>query len=265
LGLAAAIDRHEDLHGSEAIRGKELATMLELLVHGLAYGDRSFQLAALIGEAAASPYTTSDDEFLDAQDYSSNQYSLMAGRVQFADRVAIGGSVGFYYRDQTTGRRWGTGWSYGVTVVSGRNIRVGLSYWSFPKHMSDYRAEPERMVHEAVNLGVSYQSPFGTLLAMDVRNLGEESRTPIRELHVGIEQKFLQWLALRGGYFQDRTDQRNIRNLWSAGIGVLDQNLWRALRGRMQEPDWALQYGVMLRKQTPQDVYYHTVTFLIRL
>jgi len=262
VGLAAALREPEKLHGSEKFRTQEIASMLELFVHGLAFGNRSFQIAALLGEEAPRATFSSRQNFLDASSYSQNQYSLLAGRAMFAERVAIGASVGVYYQETTNGREWGTGWSYGVTLLSGKDIRIGVSYWSFPDKMTEYLLQPERLVHEAVNLGIAYKTPFGMLLAFDIRNLGEESRRPVREVHVGIEQRFLPWLALRGGYFYDR----QLRcELVSAGIGLIDQNLWRHSRTQLQEPDWSVQYGVRLEKQETRDAYYHALTFLVRL
>lgn len=262
LGLASALREPEKLHGSGKLRTQEIASMLELLVHGLAFGNRSFQIAALLGEEAPNAAFSSRRTFLDASSYSNNQYSLLAGRALFADRVAIGASVGVYYQETANGRERGMGWSYGVTLLSGKDIRIGVSYWSFPKKMTEYLLQPERLVHEAVNLGIAYKTPFGTLLAFDVRNLGEEARRPVRELHLGIEQRFSPWLALRGGYFYDRILQRE---LVSAGIGLIDQNVWRSSRAQLQEPDWSVQYGVRLEKQDTREAYYHALTFLVRL
>jgi len=262
IGLSGGIRRHRDLHGRESLGDKELASMLELFVHGLAFGDSSFQIVALLGEELPNPPGLVRDDPLEAKHYAANQYSLMAGRIQFTKRVAIGGSVGIYYQDTATGRAWGTGWSYGVTLLSGDKMRIGLSYWSFPKNMKQYRLNPERLVHEAVNLGLSYKAPTGTLLAIDIRNLGEESQQPVRELHLGVEQNIFQWVALRGGFYRDRLTRRN---LWSAGIGLLDQNWWRPATSQKHEPDWAIQYGVCFEKQVSQDVYQHALTFLIRL
>ncbi len=262
IGLASALQEPEELHGSEKIRAQELASMLELFIHGLAFGNRSFQIAALLGEEAPHAAFSSRQNFLDAGSYAQNQYSLFAGRAMFADRVAIGASVGVYYQDTPGGREWGAGWSYGVTLLSGNNIRIGVSYWSFPDSMTEYLIKPERLVHEAVNLGIAYKTQFGMLLAFDVRNLGEEARQPVREIHLGIEQRFLPWLALRGGYYYDRELQCG---LVSAGIGLIDQNLLRPARTQLQEPDWSLQYGVRLEKQNTRDVYYHALTFLVRL
>lgn len=262
IGLATAIDRQKDLHRSDKFRSDDLGSMLELFVRGLAFGDRSFQVAALIGEELPNAFGADRENFGEVSHYTANQYSMMAGRIQFADRVAIGGSIGIYYQGKTAGRKWGTGWSYGVTLLSGKNICIGISYWSFPKNMTEYRLQPERLIHEAINLGVSYKAPSGTLVAMDIRNLGEETRLPVRELHFGVEQKVFSWLALRGGYYQDRIDSRN---RFSAGIGLLDQNLWRPARKQLQETDWALQYGISFGKQNTQNVYNHAFTFLLRL
>lgn len=262
IGLAGALREPEKLHGSERVRIQELASMLELFVHGLAYGNRSFQVAALFGEEAPNAAFSSRQDFIDASRYTQNQFSLLAGRAMFAERVGIGASVGIYYQQTAKGREWGTGWSYGVTLLSGNDIRIGVSYWSFPDNMEEYLIQPERLVHEAVNLGIAYKTPFGMLLAFDVRNLGEESKQPVREIHIGIEQRFLPWLALRGGYFYDRILQCV---LVSAGVGLVDQNLWRNARTKLQEPDWSVQYGVRLEKQDTWDAYYHAFTFLIRL
>jgi hypothetical protein len=262
LGFAAALHQPEQLYGSEKLGSRELASAVELLVRGMAVGNRSFQFAVLIGEEAPSPAISNRQELLSVRGYPSNQYGLATARFRFAERVAIGGSVAIYYQDGPAGREWDIGSSYGVTLLSSSQIRIGVSYWSFPESMADYRMQLERIVHEAVNLGIAYQAPFGLLLAMDIRNLGEETRLPVRELHFGIEQRLLPWCAVRGGYFRNRI---NHHDLFFTGIGLIDQNLWRSSRLRFQEPDWALQYGVRFEKQGEQGIYYHALTFLVRL
>lgn len=262
VGLAAALYRPEDLHGRREWRLQEIGTSLELLIRGAAFSTNSFELAALVGEESPSPVFAHRPDVFSTRHYSRNQYSLVAGRARFAGRVAIGGSLGVYYRDSPSGRRSGLGSSYGVTLLSSSNIRIGVSYWSFSAGMEDYRREPERIVNEAVNLGMAYKTSFGLLLAVDIRNLGEEARAPVREIHVGFEQKLLSWVAMRGGYFRDRLQQHNII---TAGVGIIDQNLWRPLRHRFQEPDWAVNYALRFEQRGTEKSYDHALTFLIRL
>ena len=262
MGFAAAVRRSEELHGHETFGKEELATALELLIRGVGYSTQAFSFAALFGEEAPLQQVSERDRWLSASHYAANQYSLLAGSAHFADRVAIGASVGLYYMDGVPGRRWKIGSSYGVTLRSSNNIRVGISYWSFPEDMRDYRAHPERIVNEAMNLGIAYSTPFGLLLSMDLRNLGEESRPPLRELHFGVEQNVVPWVALRGGFFQDRLEGHGV---WNAGLALIDQNLWRSARLRTSQPDWVVQYGTSIEKQGAATVYSHALTFLIRL
>jgi hypothetical protein len=262
MGLITAVNRPEHLHGRMQWQTREVATALELFVRGLAIAGRAFAVVALFGEESPAPEFAERSRFLEARHYASNQYSLLAGRMRFGGRVAIGGSVGLYYLDTPTGRQWGVGSSYGVALISTSNIRIGVSYWSFPKKMPDYRRQTERLVHEAVNLGIAYQTRFGLLMAMDIRNLGEEASLPVRELHFGAEQKLFSWLVLRGGYFRDRLTHAD---LFSAGIGLIDQNKWRSQQRRLRIPDWAVQYALRYERQNLEEVYHHALTFLIRL
>ena len=262
IGAVAALYRPEHLYGRRELRVNEIATALELLIRGIAFSHNPFEFAALIGEESPLPAFADRPDFLNTQHYGANQYSLLAGRARFAERVSIGGTVGIYYANSANGRRWGVGWSYGVTLLSSSNIRIGVSYWSFPSDMAEYRLQPERLVDDAINLGVAYKTPFGLLMALDIRNLGEEARSPVREIHVGLEQNFFSWIVLRGGYFRDRIDRYNIV---TAGVGLINQNLWRPPRLQLQEPDWALNYAVMFEKQGLEKTYYHALTFLIRL
>jgi len=262
VGVGAALSKHEHLHGRKEWRVNEAATALELFVRALAFGGQAYEFAALFGEESPDPAIADRPQFLNAEHYASNQYSLVAGRVKFADRVAIGATAGLYYQARATGRQWGVGFSYGVTLLSSRDLRIGVSYWSFPKDMTEYRLQRERIVHEAVNFGIAYKAPFGLLAAMDIRNVGEEAPLPGREFHFGVEQQLFKWLVWRAGYFRDRTD--GLSHL-STGIGLIDQNLWRPQRLRLQGPDWAVQYALQFEKQGMQKIYTHALTFLIRL
>lgn len=262
VGFAAALYRPEDLFGRRGWHVQEIATALELLIRGVAFSSNAFEFVALVGEEAPSPALARRPEVLSTRHYGRNQYSLVAGRMRFAGRVAIGGSLGIYYRDSPASRRSGLGSSYGVTVLSSRNVRIGVSYWSFPAGMEDYRLEPERIVNEAVNLGIAYQTAFGLLMALDIRNLGEETQAPVREIHFGFEQKLLSWAAVRGGYVRNRLSGHDII---TAGMALIDQNLWRPQSRRFQVPDWALNYALRFEQQGMARSYDHALTFLIRL
>jgi hypothetical protein len=264
-----ALHEPEALFGRPRITREEALAAVGMLIKGMTLSLGSFEFGALFGEQAPNKALFSRRRFFDARGYIDNHYNVLAARMRVAERVSLGGSIGLYYRgDDKSGRQWGLGASYGVQVKPGRNVSVGASYITLPDMQPDYREELERIVDGAVNFGVSVHSNFGTTVAADIRNLGEEKAVTgelVREIHLGLEQVLLSQIALRAGVFRKRRESAEDRYAITAGLGLADANgLWSARR-RFNHPNWVLNYGVVMEKMAGQRRFFHALSMIFRL
>ncbi len=264
-----ALQKPETLFGRVYITWEEAAAVAAMLVKGMTLSLGSFEFGALFGEQSPQPERFSAQRVFDANGYLDNQYNILAMRMRVAERVSLGGSLGLYYRSEVErGRRWGVGTSYGVQVRPSRRVAVGVSYLTFPQMAPGYREALERIVDGGVNLGVSVQSKFGTTVAVDFRNLGDENAATgelMREAHLGIEQVLLAHLALRAGVFRKRDENAENHYVLSAGLGLADANgLWTPKR-RFSHSNWILNYGAVTETLAGQRRFYHALSMIFRL
>jgi hypothetical protein len=264
-----ALQRPEALFGRSQITYEEALAALGMLIKGATLSLGSFEFGAVFGEQAPNQKASSKQRVFDAHGYIDNQYNTIAARMVVAERVSLGGSIGLYYnREAESGRQWGLGASYGVLVKPARYVSVGVSYMTIPDMRSEYREELERIVDGAVNFGISVHSKFGTTMAADIRNLGEEKAVTgelIREAHFGLEQILLSHLALRAGIYRKRRENTEDRFAISGGIGLADANgLWSTAR-RFTHPNWIINYGVVAEPMAGQRRFFHALSMIFRL
>jgi hypothetical protein len=264
-----ALQKPEALFGRAYYTWEEAAAVAAMLVKGMTLSLGAFEFGALFGEQSPQPERFSAQRVFDANDYLDNQYNILAMRMRVAERVSLGGSLGLYYRsDAARGRRWGVGTSYGVQVRPSRRVAVGVSYITFPQMAPGYREAVERIVDGGVNLGVSVHSKFGTIIAVDFRNLGDENAARdelIREAHLGVEQVLLAHLALRAGIFRKRYENAENRYVLSAGVGLADANGFWTPKRRFSHANWIFNYGTVTETLAGQRRFYHALAMIFRL
>jgi hypothetical protein len=264
-----ALQKPEALFGRAYFTWEETAAAAAMLVKGMTLSLGSFEFGALFGEQSPQPERFSAPRVFDANGYLDNQYNILAMRMRVAERVSLGGSLGLYYRsDVERGRRWGIGTSYGVQVRPSRRVAVGVSYITFPQMAPAYREEVERIVDGGVNFGVSVQSQFGTTVAVDFRNLGDENAATgelMREAHLGVEQILLSHFALRAGIFRKRYENAENRYVLSAGLGLADANSFWPPKRRFSHSNWIMNYAVVAETLAGQRRFYHALSMIFRL
>ncbi|MDZ7289617.1 MAG: hypothetical protein ONB42_06760 [candidate division KSB1 bacterium] len=264
-----ALQQPEALFGRSRVTWEEAAAALGMLVKGVALSRGVFELGAVFGEQAPQPELFSKTRFFNAEGYLDNQYNVLAVRMRVAERVALGGSLGLYYHhSKQYGRKWGMGTSYGVRVRPARHVAVGISYITFPQMQPGYREALERIVDGTVNLGVSVRSSFGTTVAADIRNLGDEKAATgelIREAHFGVEQVLLSHLALRIGLFRKRHEDAEDRYALSAGFGLVEGNRFWPPRRRFSHPSWVMNYGMVTEMVADHRRFVHALALMVRL
>ncbi len=241
---------------------ESLATAL-LLLKGLVMTIKFIDVALLLNEQIIQEqWLQRQQQFFDDDELWDNCYHTLAVRMKLAERVAIGAS-GSYYRQQVDDRlRRGLGFSYGVMIKPAANLNVGLSFVNFPDELAEVRLPLERMVDQTMNIGLAFQPTPQTTLSFDLRNLTEDQRKAVREAHLGVEQQLFSILALRAGFSQERFT--GIQT-FSAGIGLVDTNLFFSNDDRLDHPHWLLNYALIYQKISPSKLRWHALSLVIRL
>jgi len=269
LAPGVALDNMHTLFKRGSSTWEEAAAAAALLLKGMTLSLGVFEFGALFGEQAPRWEQVSPTRVFAIEDYVDNQYNILAARLHVAERVSLAGSMSFYYQKTDSARRqWGIGSSYGVQVRPARAVAIGVSYVTLPKKQREYREEIERLVNGAINLGLSVRSNFGTTLAADIRDLGDEKALTgdlIREVHVGVEQILLSHVALRAGAFRKRDENAGGHYIFSGGFGLIDANRWWNVKRRFTHANWVLNYGVLAETLAGQRRFLHTVSLLFRL
>ncbi len=175
-------------------------------------------------------------------------------RMKLATQVQIGGAVQYYTVLIGDSLRHGFGTSYGVFILPNPRVNIGVVFINVPNEMANVRLNADRFEDETVNVGISYH-PFSlSTVAIDVRNLTEESQKTTRELHVGLEQGLWQHLFLRLGYYRDRLLKEDH---YSAGIGLLNLNLFQRGENHFSVPVLALNYAISVTNTEINPTRWH--------
>ena len=143
-----------------------------------------------------------------------------------------------------------------------KGLNIGVSFINLPDSLDQFRMPLERFVDESVNIGVSYRLFSGTLLSLDVRNLGEEKNTSVREFHFGIEQVFLSQIAIRAGYFYNKDEGEHVI---SGGVGILDGNTFFSSDNSLTHGNFYLNYSFVYENKQTIDNRWHLLSLYIRI
>ena len=216
------------------------------LLKGVVFGIPYFQGGVLLYEEPLGRYfSLSSSKPLSAKGLMENHYETAFGRINLADRVALGGTISLYsYLDGDSTRRT-LGASYGVLIKPSKKLNVGVMFYDVPDTIGAIRLPIERLPGGTVNVGISYRPFRGNVTSLDVRNLTEESKPATREIHVGMEQKLGHLVGLRAGFFLNNDTHKKYV---SAGIGILSSNLFRSRAIAFDNPDFMLNYAFVAER-----------------
>ncbi len=261
--VAGAIQKDELFSATEK-PGEDLLIGLGMVLRSFAVSFNSFEFGFLLGEESISrPDMFHSEELLNASGFAQNHSHTVLGKVKLAEKVSVGASANLVYQsrpDEPLKRRSGIGISYGVLLKPEDGLRIGVSFVNLPDSLDDYRLDLERFVDESINVGISYQLANSTV-SVDVRNLGEDERTLVREFHLGLEQVFLSNFALRAGWFR----KTNGDDVYSWGIGLLDSNnIWGDHRS-FSHPSFLLNYAFVYDNNPLNNIRWHYLSFHFRL
>lgn len=189
--------------------------------------------------------------------------SFAAARLRFKREVAIGTSV-FYAQDQgTSGLTRSIAISYGVLLTSHEGLRFGLAYLRFPSPAREQFLQQARLAHGTLNLGLSRDWGRRATLSLDIRNLSDEGKPTVREVHAGAEVVPWGHLALRAGFW--RQAEKGKTHL-SLGFGLIDRNRFVSVNRQLGERSFALDYAAcVVGSEDGRLQFDHFVTCLLRL
>jgi len=192
-----------------------------------------------------------------------NHTHSLISRLKLAETVSLGVSAGLIYSSKTAyplQRNKDLAVSYGVLLEPENGLKIGVSYVDMPDSLRFTRAPLERFVDESINAGISY-SIGGARVAVDVRNLGEETKIAVREFHLGLEQVLFSHFALRTGWFQRRAGE----HVYSFGLGLFDLNSMMGYSRRFKHRNFAFNYAVIVDHEQMLFERWHLFSLYLRL
>lgn len=263
---ALAFSRPSSFFNKEEKGLAQTLASLAFMLKGVTLHGGPFDLSVIIGEQASSLALLPDSKW-ETANYLDNQYSVLALRMRLADRVNVGGSLGWYYIKARGAqqREWKALASYGITLAPSRSVSLGVSYLTVPGHeTTTQRDHPERIVDSSVNLGLSYRPHASTTVSFDLRNVVEDGGVMVRrEPHFGIEYGLRSVLALRFGTFYKREEERAAI---CAGLGLLDLNWPRGRSTHASYSHWAINYGIVAERiASSRRRFIHALTVAFRI
>ena len=199
-----------------------------------------------------------NSRFFEHQNFFQHHVENFVVRVRLADQVHLGGSIQYYSAFMNDSLLHGFASSYGVFLRPNPKLDFGVVFISLPSRMKNIRIDHDRFDNESVNIGISYHPFSQTTIALDLRNLSEETQNTTREFHFGLEQGFWHQFYLRSGYFKDRMSNSNRLTF---GFGLLNLNLLRFRESKYYSPNLIINYAIMLEPGSSNNSRWHFFSF----
>ncbi|MFQ5602015.1 MAG: hypothetical protein ACE5HS_01955 [bacterium] len=258
------IDR-KDLFKGSGSKIDDILLSTGLLLKALSMRVKSFEVGLLLGEQNLRlPDAFTSERFVEATGYRQNHSHSIVGRLRLAEKVSLGGTVSIVVGSRENdpfARISDLGISYGIILKPANKLKVGVSFVNLPDSIKHYREDLERIVDESVNIGLSYRLFDGTLLAFDMRNLGEDDEAAVREFHFGAEQQIMSQVALRAGYYKKSTGEHVI----SGGIGLLNLRQFMEFKSNSIIKNYCLNYSFIYEKSALVEKRWHLFTVVFKI
>ncbi len=197
-------------------------------------------------------------QFFEGDDFFDHHVESFVLRVRLADQIQMGGTINYYTAVVNDTLQRGLGSSYGIYIRTHPKLDVGIVFISMPGKMKNLHLNYDRFEDETVNVGMAYHPFHSTTLAVDVRNLTEESQQTTRELHFGFEQGILNQFFLRAGFYRDRN---LAQNRLTVGFGLLNLKPNRYDHPVYQSPNLVLNYALMIEPGNRNSTRWHFLSF----
>ncbi len=264
--ISAAVSgiKKGDLFSGEGSSEGDILLSIGQIVKSVTLSMNSLEFGLILGEQSIQkPLSFYNEEIFNVDGFRQNHSHLLVGRLKLADQVSIGASASLIYSSQPMqplASQKDIGLSYGILIQPEKGLSIGVSLVNLPDTIRTNRLSLERVVDEAVNVGVSYNYKGSTIM-LDVKNIGEESEEVVREFHAGVEQNFLGHLSLRAGWFK----RANGGHVYSWGIGLINGNSIWNLDKLFNHKNLFLNYAFVYEDNDVQDLKWHFLSFNIRI
>ena len=237
-------------------------------IKGVIYSRESVILGVLFHEESLYNIKQSE-KFFSPENFRYNNYSTFIVNIKLAKRMSFGVNGTSYSQIAPDGRvikgKWGT--SYGIFMQPGSNYSIGIAYIDMPSGFSEYRKRMERISDETINAGISYKFRNHTTLYFDIRNINEETQTPDKEIHFGMENNYIKHFSLRCGYFHSKkTETTEKKDVYSLGFGLVDFNNFCNIENRFTHNNFAFNYCAIFEKYYDNEyIVWHFLSLNIRI
>lgn len=233
-----------------------------LLVKGITGTFRNFLVGIVFNEeSVANRLLNYRKQFFAAESHWQDYSHIVTLRLKLAPQVALGVSTSFYSIDSAAGKSWYVDTSYGVLLRPDEKLNVGVFYVALPEGLENHRQLVERLSNDSINIGLAYYPRKSTIISLDLRNINDEGDDNAIQPHVGIEQKFQPWLALRGGFYR----QKNGALTFSTGVGIISNEIFHKKKNRFKNNQFMINYTYLVQSKNSIKTNWHFFSFNVRI
>ncbi len=264
VGAASLINDANDLNANKKYDSIDWIHVAGILAKGFAISRPAFSAVLLLSEELPQqkvPDYHKKNNMISSKGILDWNCDVLALKLRLAEQISIGAS-GFLFTsmlNDSLSRRFGT--SYGIHIKPNSYVSVGVAYFDIPSNVADLMFLQNRIINETINVGFSIK-PFNSLsFSLDSYNVSEDNAKITREIHVGTEFVPGNFTALRAGFYREQDTEIDV---YSLGLGLIDNNLFRSTDDSFSSYDFAINYGLQMKKFENNFYYHHYLTFLLR-
>lgn len=263
VGPVVAARDWNSLVGGRSLVAEDVLGLVGLLLKGAAFTAGALNVGVLFGEQALLPPRDGvQPGVFDSSTLLQNQSTSAILRLKPADRVAIGVAGTLISTERTDGVEHGYSLSYGVWLRPAQRVQIGFSYLNMSRPVTKFRMPLERLQNDSVNLGVALQPTSSTVVAIDLRNVGEQQDQILNQTHFGIEQTLFSQIALRGGFY-DRPEKDTY--VITGGIGLLSTDTFFGDNDHFGHPSFVFNYAFVYEARGAVRERWHLLSFILRI
>ena len=207
-------------------------------------------------------------QFFNGETLINNLYHSAAVRVHLSSQVSFGISGSLLRTEVDNKVLNGTGWSYGIMVKPSSMYQIGIMYFDVSNSLHDFRRQFDRLSDESLNAGFAFFPIEKFTVVVDVRNLTESGKAEkfgLQELHLGFESTNLKHVALRGGYYREKSGNNTYTYVYSAGIGLIDLNAFKSPETKYNHITPLLTYTILFENTPIKKYRWHFLTVGFRI
>ena len=260
VGIAAGISNSGGFSDSTGTFNGLAATGLFIKSIALSYS--AFEVALILTEQLPLTDNANKTAFFNSDGILDAYSDVLATRIKLAEQISLGASLSIHTINAMHQKKHYFGGSYGILIKPNPTFNIGLVYYDIPEFIASTKGKYERFIDETTNLGISWQPHHSTLLSLDIRNVSEENRELSREIHIGTELVPFKHIAIRGGYFKNKNDQKNV---FSGGVGLINSSILNRSQQAKYSKDWIVNYSYVYSNSDNLSEIRHYLSILIRL